>query len=315
MFPVEREIIENLKENDLERLSELDSKGFIFAPGESLSDYKKRLISAKEKIEEIEKDLKEKGEFVLFDEFTLRAQDAIPQEILDEASEKTETLYNFSIEWAPGFFLYENVGFLWGGCAIALPDENINIFLLRTNFAKNKRWFIYRRDELLAHELCHVARMPLMDRIFEEHFAYQTSPSAFRRYTGNCFRSKWDSILFLLPVLVLLIASTTITLLNLKIPIWPFWILAGAYPAFLLIRNHLTRRTYFNAERKLRKNGAQSPKSALFRCSRKEIIEISQSQDNNKLSELIKEKVQNELRWKIIADRFLNKTEAQNEVE
>lgn len=310
MFPIERENIENLNEADLEKLSELDRNGFLLAPGETLSDYRKRLTVTKEKIEEIEKELKEKGSFTLFDEFTLRAEDAIPQEILNEALEKTEALYNFSIKWAPGFFLYQNVGLLWGGCAIALPDEHISLFLLRTNFAKKKRWFIYRRDELLAHELCHVARMPLMDRTFEEHFAYQTSPSKFRKYIGNCFRTKWDSIFFLLPVLILLIASVTITFFNLNAPVWPFWILAGTYPALLLWRNHIARKAYFKAESKLRESGAKSPRGILFRCSKEEIIEISETQDNNKLSELIKEKAENELRWKVIANRFFNKREA-----
>jgi hypothetical protein len=314
MFPLKRENINTIKEDDLDKISELDRNGFLVAPGETLADYKKRLCATLAKIEEISGELKEKGEFTLFDEFTLRAEDAIPEEILDEASEKTEALYAFSIKWAPGFFLYQNVGLLWGGCAVALPDEHINLFLLRTNFAKKKRWFIYRRDELLAHELCHVARMPMMDRTFEEHFAYQTSPSAFRKYTGNCFRSKWDSILFLLPVLVLLVASFSITFLALKAPIWPFWLLAGAYPAFLLIRNHLARKIYFKAEKKLRESDVSCPKCVLFRSSMDEIIEIAQTQDNNKLSELIKEKAKNELRWKVIANRFFDKSETENEI-
>ncbi len=43
-----------------------------------------------------------------------------------------------------------------------------------------------RRQELLAHELCHIARIALDSTLYEETFAYQVSPSPLRRL--------WDAI-------------------------------------------------------------------------------------------------------------------------
>ncbi len=304
MFPISKEQIEKLDASDLDSLFSLDSNGFFLAPEESLQEYKKRILLTAEKIAHIDKELRENGEYALFDEMHFRSEDCIPSEIMSEAAEITRRLYGFAVDWAPGFFLSQGVGFLWGGCAISLPEERIMLFLLRNSFAKKKRWFIYRRDELLSHELCHIARMPLCDRTFEEHFAYQTSNSRFRRYIGNCFRSKWDSIFFLAPVMILLAVQIAILLLELPVPIWPFWILAGAYPAYLIARNHMTRIQYFRARKVLLEFGAAHPDFVLFRCSKEEIVEISRIRDNNKAKEWLKNKAASELRWRIIMRYF-----------
>ena len=218
-----------------------------------------------------------------------------------------KTFMNFSVAWVPGFFLSKSLGLLWGGCAFTMPDSLFSVFLIRRSFSAQKKWFIYRRDELLAHELCHAARGPLRDMIYEEHFAYMTAPSRVRRYMGNCFRTKWDAMIFLVPVLVLLTAQSIESFTRYKYDIWPFWIAALAGPALLLIRNQLCRNVYFKAVKTLKKAGIKNPKAVLFRCTVSEIKEITKYRKRlDSLKLYFKNKSGSELRWKVIMARFID---------
>ena len=307
MFSAENDI-SNFDMGDLAGLAELDASGLMPAPGEGPEEFRERLLEMRERYGVVEKQLCEKGEFDLCGEFMLKKGDRIGAEILAEAAGETSALYGFAIDWVPGFFLTGESIPLWGGCAVFLPAEKITLFMIRASFREKRKWFIYWRDELLSHELCHVARMPVGDRIFDEFFAYRTAKSAFRRYAGSAFRSKWDSILFILPVFILLIARILETFFSFSLPMLPFWILAGLYPGFLLCRNQRVRSLYFRAERKLKKAGIGDARSILFRCTASEIIEISRMGDNNKVSDFIDRRLaEGELRWKVIDYRFIRK--------
>lgn len=306
MFPLDENEIKKLDGNDLDALSGLDAQGIFTAPSEDIESFKARLLKIGAKLKTIEDDLEKKGEFNLLNCLTLKAKDRINQEIMSEAAEITEKAYSFRIGWVPGFFLSESLSFLWGGCAISFPEECYSIFLIRSSFARMKRWFIYRRDELLSHELCHAARMPVGDRFFEEHFAYRLSFSALRRYMGNCFQYKYDSIFFILPVFLLLAVQIITTFTSWAIPVYPFWILAFVYPLFLLSRNQLCRNCCKRAERVLAEAGINNPYAVLFRCTKNEIFEISRlKRNNNGLKDFVKNKCASDLRWKVIRHRFI----------
>lgn len=298
----------NLDAGDIEKLAELDSAGFLIAPGENADEFRVRLLEMRSRYGAVESQLDEKGEFDLCGEFLLKKADRIGQDILSEAAGETSRLYGFSIDWVPGFFLTGESIPLWGGCAVFLPEEKITVFMIRESFKVKRKWFIYWRDELLSHELCHVARMPVGDRRFDEFFAYRTAKSAFRRYAGSAFSTKWDSILFIFPVFILLIARVLETFFSLPIPMLPFWIFAGIFPAFLFGRNQCVRNSYFRAERNLKRAGFEAAHSILFRCTAQEIIEISRTNDNNKVLDFIgKRRAEGELRWKLIDHRFIRK--------
>ena len=87
-------------------------------------------------------------------------------------------------------------------------------------------------------------RQPLRDVPLEEFFAYRTSPSPFRRYLGNCFIRDYDALLFVIPVFILLGSVLLQSFWLPALPVWPFWIVALAYPAYLLFRN---ARSFFAA--------------------------------------------------------------------
>lgn len=303
-FPSKEEI-ERLRDFDLGRLAELDASGLIPAPGESLDAFCGRLSRLSSRYAALEGELSSKGRLELLPGLVLGPESKISPEILAEAASITEGLYKFRIDWVPGFFLSEGVGALWGGCAISFPEGH-SVFLVRSSFAARRRWFIYDRDELLSHELCHVARAPLMDRPFEEHFAYQTAKSRLRRYMGNCFQSRLDALIFIVPVFILLGAQMLRTFTALEFPAWPFWLAAGAAPLWLLVRNAFSRRTCFKAGDALREIGCKDPRAMLFRCAKEEIREIaSLRHDPAGLREFVMRKAGAELRWSIMKFRFM----------
>ena len=284
---------------------ELDSHGLIAAPGETLEAFAAR-------IDEL---LRTRARFDLCADgqggieslegeigFKVGAVEPIGTELIAEAAEKTEKLFGFRADWVPAFFPARGLGLLWGGCTV-ITDSGFPVFFLRRGFRLKQKWFIYRRDELLAHELCHAVRGCLEDEPYEEHFAYMTSDSAFRRWTGNCFRREWDAIVFLIPVVLLLVAQVVVYTGLLNLPLWPFWILAFAFPAFLIARNIPERRTFFAARSKLEKNGFANPDAAMFRMTADEIRTLARTPDDQ-VENYLENKSAAELRWQILIHRF-----------
>jgi len=293
-----------------ETLAALDARGFLVRGDDTLDSYRDRIRRVLAGGQELQQQLAATGEVKLFETFPVTAADAITPEIMDEAARTTWGLYRFSIDWVPGFFLRHGMGCLWGGCAVTEPESGFTVFLVRHSFAASPRWFIYNREELLSHELCHVARMALDDCTFEEHFAYATAHSRLRRYIGNWFQTKWDAILFLLPVLVLLTAEAVRTFTMLEYAIWPFWIIALAYPIFLQVRNQLQRRLFFQAFRGLQQAGCRYPAAVLFRCVREEIYELSWFRnDPGAFAEWLRIQASRSLKWQVIKYRFIDNAE------
>ena len=284
---------------------ELDSHGLIAAPGETLESFAAR-------IDEL---LRIRARFDLRDNnpppteqieaevgFKVGSLEPIAPEIVAEASKKTEKLFGFRADWVPAFFPSSGLGLLWGGCTV-VTESGFPVFFLRRGFRNKPKWFIYRRDELLAHELCHAVRSCLEDETYEEHFAYMTSNSAFRRWSGNCFRRESDAFAFLIPVVLLLVMQIVVYTGLLNLPLWPFWFIAFAFPAFLIARNIPERRTFFTARTKLEHSGFANPDAALFRMTADEIRTLARTPDDQ-VESFLQTKSESELRWQILIQRF-----------
>ena len=284
-------------------LSQWDEAGYPPGPGEDLPKYRSRLEAKKLSVQELNIQLAATGEAIVFDSVKVLEKERISPEILEEAAEVTSSLYGFSFKKFPGFFLSENVGLLWGGCLITDTESPLGIFFIRASFRKKQRFFIYRRRELMAHELCHAARHELSDWEMDEFFAYQTSPSRLRRYLGNCFIRQMDAVLFMLPAMLLLAAQVIQFLWVQSLPVWPFWAAALGYPAWLLIRNQRGRNRLFRAEKKLAAFGIQEPRKVLFRSTAEERRIFAGMRSAEELRHFLAEKA-GELRWKVIIHRF-----------
>ena len=297
---------------DLETAAALDSQGFLAAPGEDESAYARRLLGEELKIRRFKEQLQREKVLEPYEGLIVDCHSEIPPEILDDAAETTRQAYGFEIRWVPGFFPVKGLGLLWGGCSISSWEDIPTLFIIRRSFEKKRRFFIYSREELTSHELCHVARSALNDMEYEEHFAYAISHSALRRYSGNCFKSEKDALFFLLPVFLLLAVQILRTFYRPDIPALPFWILAFVWPVWLLIVNAQARKRYFRAENALRPY-TDRPQAVLFRCIASEINAFAEAADDPAaVRSILEQKKNSDLRWKIIYHRFMNKEKKEN---
>ena len=283
-------------------MAALDAQGVLLGPGESAEEFRERLAALERELSELDRQLLAPEGAALFKGVTLRPELAIPAEIMAEAAELNRQAYAFSAAWVPGFFLSKSLGALWGGCAIVF-NSGLRVFIIRAAFAKARRWLIYRRDELLSHELCHAARAQMNDRRFEELFAYRLSFSRFRRRYGDCFQSSADALLFLCPVIALLAVQFAQTFFWPATPVWPFWLLAFAYPLRLFLRSSATRKAFGRARAALLPLYGDNVDAVLFRCSRDELEELA-AMPHAAVAAWAAARVASELRWKVIDFRF-----------
>lgn len=301
MYPITQDEIDQLSAEDIKKLSKLDSKGILVGPGETIEDFKKRLSTALKTFTDIENDLRTNGEFELYKGMVIKNDLRIPAKLLDKEARITRDKYKFAINWVPGFFLSKSLGLLWGGCSLTFPEEQYSVFLVRKNFKNREKWLIYGRSELLSHEICHVARAPINDNPFEEHFAYAVSSSALRRQIGNCFQSQIDALLFICPVFTLLAVQFYQIITQTPFSLVPFWAFAASGPAYLLLKNYYLRFKFNKAQKKLLEAGYKDAEAILFRCTKGDIFEIAKEPETQ---ELIKKKIETDLRWQVIGYRF-----------
>ncbi len=281
---------------------ELDRRGFFPAPGESAEAFLDNVRRLRDSYGVIADSLADGQNLDSVVGFHIGEGMPIPAEVLAEAEEETRRLFDFDIDWVPAYFLSKGLGAIWGGCTV-ITDSDLALFFIRKDFREKKKWFIYDRQELLAHELSHVARSRFNDPEFEEHFAYMTAKSSLRKFMGNCFRTEWDALIFILPVFLLLGVQILNFMQIIHLPEWIFWIVALCGPGFLIARNMLTRWTYTKAEENLRMAGAKNPRAVLFRCTQEEIRETAKS-DPAEIAGQFYKKAETELRFRIITTRF-----------
>lgn len=298
--------IEKFNNDSLDELIELDKKGILVGCKEDIESFKKRLLSIVVEIDELENKLKNNNEVEVFTDYICKSKDVINSDYIKKLSSKTEERYSFTVDWVPGFYSSKGLGLFGGGCSIT-SENGFCIIILRKQFQRRAKWLLYTADEIIIHELTHTARSPINDSKLEEFFAYSLSPSWLRRYLGNCFKSSYDLILLLAPILLLLCMEILIIMGYENIPIYIFWIIIFIYPLVALFRNEYSRKLFLKAQFNLIKQmnlTLKNAESILFRCSYDEIKELSNKNDKKDISEWINGK-QIELRWKIIKKRFL----------
>ena len=284
----------------------LDAAGVIPGVNESEEDFFARAQRAFDVQRKLFNSLTLNGKELIFDGIEIDIERKVDDSLLEDARDVTDTLYGFRVEHIPGFFLSKSVGPLWGGCLIGDPDIDLSVFFLRDAFKDKEKWLFYSRTELGAHELCHSARYAINDPVLEEYFAYQTSSSKLRRYLGNCFIRDIDALLFVLPALLLPVVQFLQIMFYPRLMVFPFWIIALAYPCYLLFRNQKAHNMVTRARRILTDAGVKNPAAVLFRMTANEIKQLGKIKGSAELEQHIKDKSEAELRWKVIAKRFIN---------
>lgn len=296
-------ILERAAEGDLQALVELDRNGYLVGGDESLAEYVDRVRSLRRNTEQFETTLRKEGTYPAEDVVIERGK-RIPKATFSEASETTESLYRFTIDWVPGFFINPSYSFLFGGCAYYFDPDFFALFIIRESFREKEKWLIYDRRELLSHELCHVARIGLKSDVFEETFAYQTSSSLFRRVVGSMFRSQSDSMLLLASTFLLLGAQIVRTIFWSPLWIEPFWTLLFCMLFYLGVRQHSLRSQFRRSKVNLEKAFGDAAMAVLFRLTDEELEAVADLKDEATVRAWLHARPVDAPRWRVIRARF-----------
>lgn len=260
---------------DARKIIEYDKRGLLAGANESVEEYFARIGKLRTNTEKMESALAKSGSYDVEDGLRVSSKDRIKQNFFANANGICTSLYGFAADWVPAFFIDPSCSLLFGGCSYSFLPDFFALFIIRRSFKKKARWLIYDRDELLAHELCHVARAALSSDIYEETFAYQTSPSAFRRLAGGLFLRQLDSFLLLGSTFVLLLAQISRVYFFPSLPIVAFWMLPALVLCWLVLRYTALRRRMSRALNTLHSEYGDNAMQVLFRCDDAEIDVLS----------------------------------------
>lgn len=298
---ISEDLLQRAESGDLAALVELDGQGLLLGAEESLADYTTRLRHLQANVGKMDGELAAKGTFTVED-ITVERDQRIPPEIFAEPRDLTQRLFHFAIDWVPGFFITPP-GILFGGCSYYFFPDFFALFTIRRAFAEKDHWLIYRRTELLAHELCHIARIGLGSHEYEEVFAYRTSGSGFRRAIGGIFRSPSDSYSFLGSAFLILLGRMAQILKFPSLPQWPFWLPFLLVLAYHAVRHTASMRRLAQARENLAPVCGELADAVLFRCTDAEIHILAEPQDTESIQAWIE--AQDAWRWRVIRQRFL----------
>ena len=294
--------IAKIRQNDLSAMAELDAMGISPSPTETTEEFANRLEALNLNFAKMEDALHSTGEYTI-EGVTVTATGRIPEEIFAEPMYRNDRIFGFRCDWVPGFFFPARPLSFFGGYAFYFFPEFFAMFLARNEFRKRSKWLFIGRDELVAHEMCHIARAALESHAYEELFAYQTATTAFRRFTGGIFREQIDSFLFLGATFLLLFWQMARAFAFPQLPAWPGWLVLAADFAFLMVRHCRTYRRFTTARDNLTRlyNNETTAREVLFHASDNEIPLLADTQNP---AALLDEWSSTQLRWQIVRHRF-----------
>lgn len=218
----------------------------------------------------------------------------------------TENLYGFAPDWIVGYYSNRKLSFFQGAATWITKQEEVQIPLiqLKEKFETGSLHKLYRREEVLAHEAVHAARMQFEEPIFEEFFAYKTSPHGWRRFFGPLFQRPWEAYL----LLILLLIPFGIEAARFFYPDLPmvFTFLPALYLTILLLRLSLLHLTLWLGLRRFQ-SYLREPKrkwAAALYLKDREIFQFAYLPKKRLEKALKKEKG---FRWKLLREYYFKK--------
>lgn len=227
----------------------------------------------------------------------------------------TASTYDLSPTWIPIFFNNYQLPPWHGGCAwiFQMTETSPTSALLqlrRCLYDSSKYLGIYHRDELVAHELAHVGRMKFEEPQFEEILAYRTSFSAFRRWFGPIVQSSFESMLFvIILVLIVFIDLFLLFFYNYEAYLSAMWLKAIPVGMICLalirlgMRQHRLNKCLANVESCLQ--NSHQALSILYRLSDHEISIFSRMRMEEIRAYASKE-AKNSIRWELILKAYFH---------
>lgn len=188
-----------MKEYSDAELIKLNKMGFIPGPGELLDSFCARVDYCLNLKDHLPNELK----------CALSTESSSP-EILASPIKYLQSMYDIAPDWIPLFFSNYKLSFWHGGCAwifqMTEEEPTTALIQLRSSLLYSPKYLgLYRREELLTHELCHVGRMMFQEPRYEEFFAYQTSCFRIRKWLGPILQSSVESVCFLLVLFLIVV--------------------------------------------------------------------------------------------------------------
>lgn len=284
---------------------ELNQQGFIPGKEETEEEFYKRVNFCRNLNKELVSNVGV--------ELPFNVSDQASQDIKHEAFTCTEHFYGITPDWTPIFFSNYRLSPWHGGCAwifqLNAQTPTAAFLQLRSAF-RHKNWYlgIYKRRELIAHELSHVGRMLYDEPQFEEILAYRTADSKWRRYLGPLVQSSRESIVFTVILGIILIAD--IALLSVHNPLMhtiALWLpsIAVLLVLFALARLIYRQSIFKKCLKKLRKifNHKHEADHVIYRLTDREIRLFAKA-SSEKIKEYILKEKDKSFRWKFLSDNY-----------
>lgn len=240
--------------------------------------------------------------------YCLGLKETIPSEgetVLDSPCRTVMKRYDIAPAWVP--VLYSNHKLMpWhGGCAWIFQMEKeaplgAYMQLRRSLKKRDKLMGLYSRDELIAHELCHVGRMAFEEPGFEELFAYRIS-KGWRSWLGPIVTSSGESMLFVLSLVLLLFFQLFALFVDptaFTLAAW-FSLVPIGFVLLGIIRLYLRHRQLDRCIAVLKTLFGEKAEAVAFRLTDREIKNCRSGKD---FARYITE--QSSLRWQTIKNRY-----------
>lgn len=250
-----------------EELLSLNAQGIIPGPLDTEESLKQKAASLKAKALE---------------------QSALSQEEWAQAHQRLQALFDCKPVHLPAFYSNRSLT-PWQAAASWIENGQLVAIQLRESL-RNKSYFGYQKEEILAHEAVHAARSGFHEMLFEEFFAYRVCKNKWRQTFGPLLRKPWEAW----PFLFFLIAGIVTPL---------FYIGALGWLTGGLIRLYQIHRRFKRASSHLLKwvKDPQKVLPVLFRLTDAEITQFARGKN----LELYASKQQC-LRWRLIKLAYMS---------
>lgn len=254
-----------------------DSIGMFILPGESAAAFAAR---AERMICEIDSLGAGTSKYMEF----CKGAESIDNSICEAAVGIAEKAYGFRADWVPALKSGRRAGLLSEGILYEIDGVLPLVFIKNPN-GRNAA-------AVLAHEICHAARMGFGESVYDEWFPRNVEPSLFRRIFGNFFRD-WK-----IPSIFFASAMAAVCLFAVGLPLWG---MVAAVPMAATIAIEARNRAVLAEARKKLAEVGLAPLPILFRMDDEEIFSIAKSESPK---EWVSRAAEKSLRWKIFLARF-----------
>ncbi len=220
------------------------------------------------------------------------------------AFEKVKNKFDIYPNWVE--IIYHNKGLRFWEAAFVETNVDKAQMQLKTHFLDHERFLhFYHRDEIIAHECCHIVRLGFDSSKFEEILAYQFSP-LLRKWLGPLFKTSLQGSILVL----LVIASLLSDIFLFSHPL--LWKIGKVLPIFYLFylsidvtKNYIS---FYRCQRKIKQMLIQSHLSLAVMLRLTDVeIELFGKSSEREIKEYIDNQLPTELRWQVIWQAYFKK--------